>query len=224
MSQQSKKASSEDKIAFARYQVYKKRLEAILKQKNPKKLSAVDALLAKYRGREHGVYAKVCQKYGITPKAEWTPPNDTAPKTGTSKSNSTKSSPSKSNDTDAMKEKLKKMKKQMALKKTSQRSTKPKSAPKSKPNLNSNLNRNSNLNAKSKPKSQDNSMQNKLAALKNKRLSPNTNKIRQPQPPKKIIKPIPSRKVINRKVIVQKVEESEDEYEDDFEVPSISYR
>eukprot|EP00483_Globobulimina_turgida_P008321 UN08338 len=68
--------SSKDKIAFARYEVYKKRLQAILKQKNPQKINAVDALLRKYRGKEHGVYAKVCSKYGITPKPEWSPNNN----------------------------------------------------------------------------------------------------------------------------------------------------
>ena len=38
-------------------------------------MGMVDALLSKYRGREHSVYAKVCSKYGLTAKPEWTPPS-----------------------------------------------------------------------------------------------------------------------------------------------------
>jgi len=73
------KPSEGDAIALQRYEHYKKRLQAILKKKNPKKVSAVDALLTKYKGREHGVYTKVCSKYGITPKPEWTPNGDPPP-------------------------------------------------------------------------------------------------------------------------------------------------
>lgn len=72
--------SSADELAFERYEFYKKRLQAILKKKNPKKIKAIDGLLSKYRGREHGVYVKVCAKYGITPKSEWKPKGKQQPK------------------------------------------------------------------------------------------------------------------------------------------------
>ena len=201
---QSKKMSSADQIAFARYQVYKKRLEAILKQKNPKKLSAVDTLLSKYRGREHAVYAKVCSKYGITPKPEWEPQGNPAKDTKTNSNNDSKD-----------KDKLKLIKKQKPSKPTTSQKMKsklqsqPKPSPKPKPQPPT----------KSNTSSQNNKMRNKLSALKNKRLPQNNNikKTRQPpirQPAKKSSPPK------QKKIIVVKQEESEDDYEDDFEVKS----
>eukprot|EP01083_Nonionella_stella_P019207 53372_1 len=116
----SKKPSPQDKIAFERYQVYKKRLQAILKQKNPKKIGAVDALLSKYRGREHGVYAKVCSKYGITPKPEWKP--------NTKPLNKNKTNPPKAK---SIKNQPKQIKNQKPLKKpiTTQSKRKPSTQP-----------------------------------------------------------------------------------------------
>ena len=183
-----------------------------MKQKNPKKLSAVDALLRKYRGREHGVYAKVCQKYAITPKPEWVPSKNDPPKPN--------------NDKTAIKNKLKQMKKQMEKKKPQQpakpkSSTKPQSKPKSNTEFKQKLvTKSKQVMKQNKPKysSQNNLMRNKLAALKNKRLSKLKTKNNIRQPPKHMIEPSQNKKIINKKVIIQKGDESEDEYEDDFEV------
>ena len=163
--------STEDEVAFERYQFYKKRLQAILKKKNPKKIKAVDGLLSKYRGREHGVYAKVCAKYGITPKAEWKPIAAVSIK-------QRKKDKIKTN----IKQNLSKIKKQKIANQASSSSS-------------------------SKPKS----INNKLLALKNKKINKKSiGKIKQ-----NIIK---KPQQIKRAIVVPKDTDSEDEYEDDFEV------
>ena len=162
--------STKDEIAFERYQFYKKRLQAILKKKNPKKIRAVDGLLSKYRGREHGVYAKVCAKYGITPKAEWKPIAAVSIK-------QRKKDKIKTN----IKQNLSKIRKQKIANKASSSSSKPKS------------------------------INNKLLSLKNKKINKKSiEKIKQ-----NIIK---KPKQIKKAIVVPKDTESEDEYEDDFEV------
>jgi len=55
------------------YDVYKARLTEIYQAKNPSKVSKVDQFLKKYAGKEHALYSKVCKKYGMTPKAQYTP-------------------------------------------------------------------------------------------------------------------------------------------------------
>ncbi|ETO20443.1 hypothetical protein RFI_16775 [Reticulomyxa filosa] len=53
--------------------VYKTRLIKILQSKQANKVNIVEELLKKYPGREHEVYLKVCEKYGIVPESEWVP-------------------------------------------------------------------------------------------------------------------------------------------------------
>eukprot|EP01084_Bolivina_argentea_P295438 508644_1 len=190
----SQKISSKDKIAFQRYEIYKKRLQAILKQKNPKKINAIDALLTKYRGKEHAVYVKVCGKYGIKPKPEWTPNNKQKPNNNKINNNN-------------IKPKTKQTKKQLIPKPPIQQ-TKLKSKP---------LTKHSNISKKA-PQSKStikrtnlrqNKMKNNLSKLKNKKITQ-----------KSFIKPAIMKKQIpqiKNKIKIIKQEESEDEYEDDFE-------
>merc|ERR1719483_755139 len=55
------------------YDVYKARLVEIYQAKNPSKVSKVDQFLKKYAGKEQALYSKVCKKYGMTPKGQYTP-------------------------------------------------------------------------------------------------------------------------------------------------------
>lgn len=186
--------------------MYKKRLQAILKQKNPKKVSAVDTILSKYRGREHAVYCKVCQKYGITPKPEWIPAQ-------------VDSSKSNNKDKDVIKNKLKQMKKQMASKKSDRQSIKQPIKPSStKPKPKSRSKVPTKPTIPTKSISQSSQMKNKLAALKSKRLSKTNSITKVRQPPKNIMKQVPSKVIVSKKAVIEKAEQSEDEYEDDFEV------
>jgi len=50
---------------------YKKRLKEIFRKHNRSKVSGIDSLLSKYSGREHELYEKVCNKYGIDPEDEY---------------------------------------------------------------------------------------------------------------------------------------------------------
>lgn len=45
--------------------VYKERLKAIYEEYAPEKLESVDKLLARAKGQEHHLYARVCAKYGV---------------------------------------------------------------------------------------------------------------------------------------------------------------
>merc|ERR1712187_271148 len=47
---------------------FKELITEIYKEHNPEKLDGIDALLAKYRGREELVYKGICTKYKVEPK------------------------------------------------------------------------------------------------------------------------------------------------------------
>lgn len=215
-----------------------------MKQKNPKKVSAVDALLTKYRGREHGVYTKVCAKYGIKPKPEWTP--DTTAKPPTSKSK-------KENIKDKLKSLSKNPKKparptssrprpqsgrssniSKSTKSKIQSATKPirEAAPnisQSNPSLASHSKSSSKSIANTVTKQQQvkdgkrsssslgSKQKQKLSVLNDKkRIQKYVNKIR--QPPKSIKKSLIPTKSKPAPLRKEESSESEDDYDDDFEV------
>jgi len=49
---------------------YRDRIVAIYTQHNPGKVNEVDTLMAKYKGQEHTMYLKVCNKYKVPPEPE----------------------------------------------------------------------------------------------------------------------------------------------------------
>eukprot|EP00494_Astrolonche_serrata_P022276 UN22533 len=57
------------------FDVYKKRLTAIMTKHKPEKLDKIDGLLkGKFLGKEHELYAKTCKKYQIKEEAPYTGP------------------------------------------------------------------------------------------------------------------------------------------------------
>lgn len=47
---------------------YRTRIKKIYKERNPKKLSGLDTLLDKYRGKERDVWLSICDKYSVRPE------------------------------------------------------------------------------------------------------------------------------------------------------------
>ena len=57
--------------------VYRERLQEIFLKHDPAKVKTADHLLQKSGiGREHDLYLKVCNKYGVPPEDEFDPEND----------------------------------------------------------------------------------------------------------------------------------------------------
>ena len=56
--------------------VYRERLRDIYATHAPEKAKTVDTLLRRSAGKEHALYERVCEKYGLDPEDEWAPEED----------------------------------------------------------------------------------------------------------------------------------------------------
>jgi len=69
-------ADTAAKIKRLTIEEYHRRIVIIMQKFQPKKVSQVPNLLAKYPGREYDVYVKVCNKYKVTPLKKYNPAAD----------------------------------------------------------------------------------------------------------------------------------------------------
>merc|ERR1711907_749617 len=55
------------------FDVYLKRMHDVYEKHAPSKKASVKGFLERSSGEEHDLYLKVCKKYGVSPKAKYTP-------------------------------------------------------------------------------------------------------------------------------------------------------